>query len=74
MVCPEASTRRIVGRRRRVGKVRSGARRIGRRRSVVLRGGWILSIVVVGVTRRRRRRRRRRSGDYNEFGGRCYVG
>ena len=61
LVCPEASARKIVGRRR----IDQRRRRVGkiRRRT---------TIGMVGMTKWRRRRRR--SGKYNEFNGRCHGG
>ena len=62
LVCPEASTRNIVGRRRRVRR-RRRAGKIRRR----------TTIGMVGMTKGIRIRRRR-SGKYNEFNGRCHGG
>ena len=61
LVCPEASTRKTVGRRRIVRR----RRRVGkiRRRTI---------IGMVGMTKRRRRIRR--SSKYNEFNVRCHGG
>ena len=60
-MCPEASTRKTVGRRRRFRRRRRDGKI--RRRT---------NIGMVGMTRRRRRRRR--SGKYDEFNGRCHGG
>ena len=59
MVCPEASTRKIFGGRKRVGKRRSGE---GRRRIIT-------TIGMVGTTTTIRR-----SGKYNDFGERFHGG
>ena len=60
MLCPEASTRKIFGGRKRFGKRRSGE---GRRRIIT-------TIGMVGMTRRRIRK----SGKYNAFYGRYHGG
>ena len=61
-MCPKASTRKIVGRRRIVRRIRRAGKR--RRRTI---------IGMVGMTKGIRIRRRR-SDKYNEFNGRCHGG